>query len=72
MSGAVPQLSVDKYLLEILDGPDKGAQFQLVAGEINIGRGDTNDVVLNDPRCSREHAVLRISPQAVMIEDRGS
>lgn len=71
MSGA-PLASVDKYLLEILDGPDKGAQFQLVAGEIKIGRGDTNDVVLHDPRCSREHAVLRITPQAVLIEDRGS
>jgi pSer/pThr/pTyr-binding forkhead associated (FHA) protein len=71
VSGA-PLASVDKYLLEILDGPDKGAQFQLVAGEIKIGRGDSNDVVLHDPRCSREHAVLRITPQAVLIEDRGS
>lgn len=71
MSGA-PLVSVDKYLLEILDGPDKGAQFQLVAGEIKIGRGDNNDVILHDPRCSREHAVLRITAQAVMIEDRGS
>ncbi|MES2767687.1 MAG: FHA domain-containing protein [Bdellovibrionota bacterium] len=72
MSGAVPLASVDKYLLEILEGPDKGAQFQLVAGEIKIGRGDTNDVVLHDPRCSREHAILKITHDAVLIEDRGS
>lgn len=71
MSGA-PLLTVDKYLLEILDGPDKGAQFQLVAGEIKIGRGDNNDVILHDPRCSREHAVIKITPQAILIEDRGS
>lgn len=69
---AAPLVTADKYLLEILDGPDKGAQFQLVAGEIKIGRGDNNDVILHDPRCSREHAVLRITSQAVMIEDRGS
>lgn len=70
--GAAPLATVDKYLLEILEGPDRGAQFQLVSGEIKIGRGDNNDVVLNDPRCSREHAVLKITPQAVLIEDRGS
>lgn len=69
---AAPLLTVDKYLLEILDGPDKGAQFQLVAGEIKIGRGDNNDVILHDPRCSREHAILKITPQAILIEDRGS
>lgn len=71
MNGA-PLLVIDKYLLEILDGPDKGAQFQLVAGEIKIGRGDANDVVLHDPRCSREHAIIKITPQAILIEDRGS
>ena len=69
---AVPLAVTDKFLLEILDGPDKGAQFQLVAGEITIGRGENNDVILHDPRCSREHAVVKISTQAVLIEDRGS
>lgn len=69
---ALPLASTDKYLLEILDGPDKGAQFQLVAGEIKIGRGENNDVILHDPRCSREHAMLKITSQAVLIEDRGS
>jgi pSer/pThr/pTyr-binding forkhead associated (FHA) protein len=68
----LPQVSAGKYLLEILDGPDKGAQFQLVSGEITIGRGDKNDIVLHDPKCSREHAILRISSQAILIEDRGS
>ena len=69
---ALPQVSTGKYLLEILDGPDKGAQFQLVSGEISIGRGDGNDIVLHDPKCSREHALLKITAQAILIEDRGS
>ena len=72
MSAAFPLLSTEKYLLEILEGPDKGAQFKLVAGEITIGRGENNDIVLRDPRCSREHAVLIITPQALLIEDKGS
>lgn len=71
MSGAL-LAQTDKFLLEILDGPDKGAQFQLTAGDITIGRGENNDVILHDPRCSREHAVLRITSQAILIEDRGS
>lgn len=69
---ALPQAYTDKYLLEILEGPDKGAQFQLVSGDITIGRGENNDVILHDPRCSREHAVLKITSQAILIEDRGS
>ncbi len=72
MSSALSQLSAQKYLLEILEGPDKGAQYQVVSGDIKIGRGDQNDVILHDPRCSREHAVLKITPQAIFIEDRGS
>jgi len=67
-----PQILPEKFLLEIIDGPDKGAQFQVFAGDIKIGRGETNDIVLNDPRCSREHAVLKISQQTVYIEDLGS
>lgn len=72
MSSALSQFSPEKYLLEILEGPDKGAQYQLVAGDIKIGRGEHNDVILHDPRCSREHAVIKISSQAIFIEDRGS
>jgi pSer/pThr/pTyr-binding forkhead associated (FHA) protein len=69
---ALPQVSAGKYLLEILEGPDKGAQFQLVGGDITIGRGDSNDIILHDPRCSRDHAILKITSQAILVEDRGS
>jgi pSer/pThr/pTyr-binding forkhead associated (FHA) protein len=69
---AIPQILPEKYVLEIVAGPDKGAQFQVFAGDIKIGRGENNDIVLNDPRCSREHAVLKITTQAIFIEDLGS
>lgn len=59
----------EKFILEIINGPDKGAQFQIMPGDIRIGRGDGNDIVLNDPRCSRDHVILRITNQSVLIEN---
>lgn len=72
MINSLPQISPEKYLIEIVDGPDRGAKFQVLSGQIKIGRGEENDIVLNDPRCSREHAVITISPQAIFIEDLNS
>jgi DNA-binding NtrC family response regulator len=40
-------------------------------GSISIGRSDENDVFLDDPLASRQHAVLRVG-DALQIEDVGS
>ena len=37
-----------------------------------IGRGAGNDLVLNDPAVSRQHAVIRLANGAWFIQDRGS
>lgn len=37
-----------------------------------LGRDPTCDLVLNDARCSRRHAVLEAGPQGVSIRDAGS
>ncbi len=39
---------------------------------LNIGRLDTNDVVLDDYKVSREHAVLKFSRSQVMLVDLAS
>lgn len=66
---ALLKSSPEKYIIEILEGPDKGAQFQVLPGSIRIGRGEDNDIILHDPKCSREHALLKISAQSIMIEN---
>ena len=41
----------------------------LVDAEVGIGRGTENAVVIQDPRSSRLHCVLRRTPQGVLLED---
>jgi len=41
------------------NGPDRGRRVALEAGRrITLGRKETNDVVIDDPMVSREHAIL--------------
>jgi len=37
-----------------------------------IGRDPSSDLVLNDPKCSRRHAVIETGPEGVIIRDSGS
>ena len=39
---------------------------------LNIGRLDTNDIVLDDYKVSREHAVLKFSRSEIMLVDLAS
>jgi pSer/pThr/pTyr-binding forkhead associated (FHA) protein len=59
--------------LVILSPGGKRNILELTKPVITIGRGNANDLVLNDPSVSRFHAVVKQSPQgAVVIADRGS
>jgi adenylate cyclase len=57
-----------------ISAPDgKRGILELTKPVITVGRGNANDLVLNDPSVSRFHAVVKQSPQgAVVIADRGS
>ena len=47
------------FVLSILNGPDKGAQFKISGFTLTIGRGRDNDIqVKGDSQISRQH--LRI------------
>ncbi|HVP51347.1 MAG TPA: adenylate/guanylate cyclase domain-containing protein [Terriglobales bacterium] len=58
----------------IISAPDgKRGILELTKPVITVGRGNANDLVLNDPSVSRFHAVVKQSPEgAVLIADRGS
>ena len=57
------------YRIVILNGPDKGTSYKVLAGRVSLGRGHDNDVVINDPKCSRQHAILEIRNGEVEIID---
>lgn len=46
--------------------------FPLEANMLTIGRGLNNDIVLEDPRISRQHAQLRFKSRRFLISDQGS
>src|SRR6516162_6721560 len=57
----------------IISTPDrKKGILELTKPVTTLGRGNANDLVLNDPGISRFHAVIQLKDQHVSIADRGS
>ncbi len=48
-----------------------GTEYAL-SGEMRVGRSADCDVTIEDPRVSRNHALLRVEEPQVMLEDLGS
>ncbi len=62
-----------RFALVMEAGPQVGAVYPLEADVIALGREADNTIVLDNPRISRYHARLRISPVGtVLLEDLGS
>jgi pSer/pThr/pTyr-binding forkhead associated (FHA) protein len=56
------------YLI-CLHGSDHGKEWNLTAGKLRIGRALGNEVVLRDPKVSRNHCVLLLNGDAIVLED---
>lgn len=59
-------------LLTVTSGPLRGASFRLRPGLRQIGREDGVDVLLDDPKVSRRHAVVELAGGRVLLTDTGS
>ena len=58
--------------LHFKSGPRAGQSIPLGAGTISIGRGPDNDVVMDDPMVSRQHARITYHEGQYFVEDAGS
>jgi len=58
--------------LHFKSGPRAGQSIPLGAGTISIGRGPDNDVVMDDPTVSRQHARITYHDGQYFVEDAGS
>jgi pSer/pThr/pTyr-binding forkhead associated (FHA) protein len=67
-----PALLPQQLYVTIVAGPDRGVAFKLLSQRITLGREDDNDISLNDPRCSRHHAVIETLNGEVILKDKGS
>jgi len=66
-------IGVDAQLkLIITSGSQKGQTIKLKADKITIGRGTTNDIVLNDMTISKHHVLLSLQAGAVIVRDLAS
>lgn len=57
-------------MIAVRSGPDAGAVYQLLPPRVSIGRDpESNNVVVNDPKVSRNAAVIEFSPEEISILD---
>jgi adenylate cyclase len=57
----------------IISSPDgKNGILELTKPVTTIGRGNANDLVLNDSSVSRFHAVIKLKENSIFVADRGS
>lgn len=74
--GMWPEALVEHFIRPIpsllIMGADGGARrFELTAAA-TLGRGEDNDIVVEDPAISRRHLVFRLESSGVTVEDCGS
>lgn len=57
----------------IISSPEgKNGILELNKPVVTVGRGNANDLVLNDPSVSRFHAVIKLRDNSIFVADRGS
>ena len=64
--------SVPRAVLLVQGGPDEGKMISLFDGVTSIGRSLLNDVVVDEPRVSRQHAAIQIDADGFWISDLDS
>jgi hypothetical protein len=67
-----PDSEYPQPLKEAFELTTPAGDYTLTAEGVIIGRAPTCDVIVSDPLVSREHALIRIRPNDVFIEDLGS
>ncbi|HMC69079.1 MAG TPA: FHA domain-containing protein, partial [Mycobacteriales bacterium] len=59
-------------ILIFIHGPLAGKRIDLADDEHTVGRGDKNDIIVNDPLASRVHAIFMRRGGVFLLEDLGS
>ena len=64
--------SLTQITLRILDGPDKGREFQDIELPLSVGREPQNRIALNDERVSRYHCKIQEDHGEIILIDAES
>jgi DNA-binding NtrC family response regulator len=71
-SGGAVVLSIPRFTVQTVAGPDTGTAAESVDGRITIGTADGTVLRLTDPTVSRYHVELESTSQGVVVKDLGS
>jgi predicted component of type VI protein secretion system len=63
---------VNDFRLVQSQGPQPGQTFMLDQDTLTLGRDPHNDIVINDPQVSRQHARVVRQGDLMVVEDTGS
>jgi pSer/pThr/pTyr-binding forkhead associated (FHA) protein len=69
---AEPSASLQRVVLEVVFGLERGKRFALTSERAVLGRGSEADLVLDDPSVSRRHVSVVLEGDGVLVEDLGS
>jgi len=72
LPGNVRELRFHRFILKVVDGPDRGRERASSGPELSVGSAASNDLVLTDPTVSRHHFVLQVGPDGVILRDLDS
>jgi two-component system response regulator GlrR len=70
--GFAAGLSVSRFTLAVIEGPDAGTTVTSEAQRLVIGTDESTGLVLHDPAVSRIHCELVARPDRVTLRDLGS
>jgi DNA-binding NtrC family response regulator len=62
-------LELQKYRLQVIEGPDEGTELSSEARTLSIGTSPENDFVLDDPLVSRFHASIEVDDDGYLLRD---
>lgn len=68
----VDYLTLRRFTLKVIAGPDKGVEKSFDRRQVFIGTGPDCQLVLNDPTVSRSHARIEFGPHGYFVRDEGS
>jgi DNA-binding NtrC family response regulator len=70
--GPKPLGLVQRFHLEVREGPARGARCTSTGDRCSIGSHPSNDLVIEDATVSRFHCEIRIEPRGALVRDLGS
>jgi DNA-binding NtrC family response regulator len=71
-SGGAVVLSIPRFTVQAIAGPDAGATAESVEGRITVGTAEGALLRLTDPTVSRYHVELEATSQGLVVKDLGS